>query len=116
MEGIGMAGDSGSGYGRALEHLLPFTKDEEAVRRFAAIKADNKRALASWLNRTQGTVVNPSALFAILSKRLHEYKRQQLNLLYLIHLLFKTPTYFLHSPYLHQLLLYYMVLFTLLEY
>ena len=67
-----------------LEQLLSFTKDEEAVRRFAAIKADNKRALASWLNRTQGAVVNPNALFAIQSKRLHEYKRQQLNLLYLI--------------------------------
>lgn len=72
-----------------LEKLLAFTEDPTVVRRFAAIKAENKRALADWLERTQGVTVDPTAMFAIQSKRLHEYKRQQLNLLYLIHQYFE---------------------------
>ena len=55
------------------------------MQQFSAVKAQNKRALADWLHRTQGITVDPDAMFDIQSKRLHEYKRQQLNLLYLIH-------------------------------
>ena len=53
------------------------------------IKAENKRRLAEWLFKKQGISVNPDSLFSIQSKRLHEYKRQQLNLLYLIHQYFE---------------------------
>ena len=49
------------------------------------MKKANKEALADWLLRTQKVTVNTDAVFDIQSKRLHEYKRQQLNLLYLIH-------------------------------
>ena len=50
-----------------------------------AVKTANKQELADWLLRTQNVTVNTKAVFDIQSKRLHEYKRQQLNLLYLIH-------------------------------
>ena len=72
-----------------LEKLLPLADDADFLARFAAIKADNKAALAEWLKRTQGVELNPNAMFSIQSKRLHEYKRQQLNLLFLIHQYFE---------------------------
>ena len=50
-----------------------------------AVKKANKEALADWLLHTQKVTVSTDAVFDIQSKRLHEYKRQQLNLLYLIH-------------------------------
>lgn len=68
-----------------LEKLLNFTTDERILKELVTIKKNNKIALADWLKTTQGIIVNPNNMFAIQSKRLHEYKRQQLNLLYLIH-------------------------------
>lgn len=68
-----------------LEKLLNFTTDERILKELVTIKKSNKIALADWLKTTQGVTVNPDNMFAIQSKRLHEYKRQQLNLLYLIH-------------------------------
>ena len=78
----------GSGFRKdaaELEKLLPYTENVDILQQFSAVKAQNKRALADWLHRTQGVTVDPDAMFDIQSKRLHEYKRQQLNLLYLIH-------------------------------
>lgn len=72
-----------------LEKLMAFTEDEKVLERLADIKLENKEALAEWLKRTQNITVNPKSLFMIQSKRLHEYKRQQLNLLYLIHQYFE---------------------------
>jgi len=69
----------------ALENLLPLQNDEAFLARLGEIKAGNKRALAAWLGRSQGIFINPDAMFSIQAKRLHEYKRQQLNLLFLIH-------------------------------
>ena len=68
-----------------LEKLLTFTGDENVLTRFGEIKRRNKEALAQWLNKKQGISVRTDAMFSIQSKRLHEYKRQQLNLLFLIH-------------------------------
>lgn len=68
-----------------LEKLANFTTDEKILNELVSIKKNNKKALADWLQKTQGVTVNPNSMFAIQSKRLHEYKRQQLNLLYLIH-------------------------------
>lgn len=68
-----------------LEKLLAFTEDEKVLGKLTDIKKDNKKALADWLYHRQGVKINPDAMFAIQSKRLHEYKRQQLNLLFLIH-------------------------------
>ena len=78
----------GSGFRKdatELEKLLPYTENVDILQQFSAVKAQNKRALADWLHRTQNITVDPDAMFDIQSKRLHEYKRQQLNLLYLIH-------------------------------
>ncbi len=72
-----------------LEKLLGFVDDEKVLKRLEEIKRDNKAALAEWLKHTQDVIVNPDSIFMIQSKRLHEYKRQQLNLLYLIHQYFE---------------------------
>ena len=48
-----------------------------------------KKKLSEWLYKKQGVKLNPDSIFSIQSKRLHEYKRQQLNLLYLIHQYFE---------------------------
>ena len=72
-----------------LEKLMALTEDRDALESFAAIKAFNKKQLAQWLYEKQGVWVNPDAMFTIQSKRLHEYKRQQLNLLFLIHQYFQ---------------------------
>ena len=53
------------------------------------IKTSNKKKLSEWLYKKQGVKLNPDSIFSIQSKRLHEYKRQQLNLLYLIHQYFE---------------------------
>ena len=68
-----------------LEKLLAFADDAAVLEELREVKTANKEALADWLHRTQGVTVNTGAMFDIQSKRLHEYKRQQLNLLYLIH-------------------------------
>ena len=68
-----------------LEKLMDYTHDEEILKELVAIKKNNKIALADWIQETQGITINPNSMFLIQSKRLHEYKRQQLNLLYLIH-------------------------------
>jgi len=68
-----------------LEKLLAFADDDNILNTLAEIKTANKKALADWLYQRQGIQINPDAMFSIQSKRLHEYKRQQLNLLFLIH-------------------------------
>lgn len=72
-----------------LKKLADFADEKEVLKRLMKIKADNKKKLADWLLKKQGVSVNPDSMFSIQSKRLHEYKRQQLNLLYLIHQYFE---------------------------
>lgn len=62
-----------------------FLKDMKLLHRLLAIKDEKKRELSVFLNETQGILLNPDSIFDIQIKRLHEYKRQQLNALYLIH-------------------------------
>ena len=78
----------GSGFKKdasELKKLLNYTDDAEVLKKLSCIKKSNKEALASWLEDKQGIKLNTNAMFSIQSKRLHEYKRQQLNLLFLIH-------------------------------
>lgn len=68
-----------------LNELLNYKNDEEVLAALGKIKKDNKEELSQWLYSKQGIRLNTNAMFSIQSKRLHEYKRQQLNLLFLIH-------------------------------
>ena len=68
-----------------LEKLAAFAHDEKVLKYLMKIKKNNKKVFAQWLKEKQGITVNENSMFMIQSKRLHEYKRQQLNLLYLIH-------------------------------
>ena len=68
-----------------LEKLLQYADDEEVLKKLIDIKKKNKQKLADWMYKKQGVTINTNAMFSIQSKRLHEYKRQQLNLLFLIH-------------------------------
>ena len=72
-----------------LKKLAAFADDKQVLKRLMEIKKENKENLAHWMKEKQGVSVNPESMFTIQSKRLHEYKRQQLNLLYLIHQYFE---------------------------
>jgi starch phosphorylase len=64
-----------------LAALQPFVEDAGFRADFAAAKRANKSALAAWIGATQGLTVNPDAIFDVQVKRVHEYKRQLLNIL-----------------------------------
>ncbi len=68
-----------------LEGLLEFTGVANVKEKLEGIKAHNKRKLARHLKEAQGVEINPDSIFDIQIKRLHEYKRQQMNALYVIH-------------------------------
>ncbi|WP_072369590.1 glycogen/starch/alpha-glucan phosphorylase [Thermophilibacter mediterraneus] len=67
-----------------LEDLLPFAGDASFARGLLDIKRDAKRELAEWLRASQGVEVDPDSVFDIQVKRMHQYKRQQMNALYAI--------------------------------
>ncbi len=67
-----------------LEELLPFANDRAFVQRVRAAKLANKEAFGVELMKTLRLEVDPSALFDVQVKRLHEYKRQHLNALHIV--------------------------------
>jgi starch phosphorylase len=67
-----------------LRELTPLAADEAFQGRFRAIKQANKQRLATYIRRQTGIVVSPDSLFDVHIKRIHEYKRQLLNLLHVI--------------------------------
>ncbi|MGR3660127.1 MAG: glycogen/starch/alpha-glucan phosphorylase [Paracoccaceae bacterium] len=64
-----------------LEKLIPHIDDAEFLSKFRAAKAQNKERLVAWLKDRQGLTIDPAAMFDVQIKRIHEYKRQLLNLL-----------------------------------
>ena len=68
-----------------LEKLGSFSNNEEVLKKLLAIKQDNKKALAQYVKAAAGVELNENSIFDIQVKRLHEYKRQQMNALYAIH-------------------------------
>jgi len=67
-----------------LRRLEPLADDPAFQREWRKVKAENKRALAAVIKDRTGVVVDPDSLFDIQVKRLHEYKRQHLNVLYVV--------------------------------
>ena len=85
-----ITGFIGDGFKKDAEELKKLntpviTKNLKQLYRLLDIKAQKKAALADYLEKTQGITINPDSIFDIQIKRLHEYKRQQMNALYLIH-------------------------------
>ena len=68
-----------------LEQLLNFKDSQDFKERLEEIKQHNKRKLQRHILKNQGVEVNPESIFDVQIKRLHEYKRQQMNVLYVIH-------------------------------
>ena len=78
----------GTGYrsdAKQLEKLMNYRGDKNVLSRLLEIKKENKKVLCGYLRDTQGLELNPDSIFDIQVKRLHEYKRQQMNALYVIH-------------------------------
>ena len=67
-----------------LKNLLKFRRDEAVLNQLLAVKQEKKHQLAAYLAKTQSISLNADSIFDIQVKRLHEYKRQQLNALYVI--------------------------------
>ena len=78
----------GDGYKKdaaELKKLEKFASDEQSLQNLLQIKKENKHQLSEYLKRTQGIELNEDSVFDIQIKRLHEYKRQQMNALYVIY-------------------------------
>ncbi len=69
-----------------IRKLEPFAEDASFVKRWQEIKLENKRQLAEFIRNSKGIELNPHTLFDVQIKRIHEYKRQTLNVLHIIHL------------------------------
>ena len=68
-----------------LEKLLDFVNDEKVLNQLLAIKKQKKEDLVSYIQSKEGITLDENAIFDVQIKRLHEYKRQQMNVLYIIH-------------------------------
>ena len=68
-----------------LEKLLKFKDDKKVLSELLKIKQANKKVLKDYILATEGIEIDDNSIYDIQIKRLHEYKRQQLNVLYLVH-------------------------------
>lgn len=68
-----------------LERLLDYKEDDIILNKLDAIKQSNKRKLARYIAQHEGVQLDPDGIFDVQIKRMHEYKRQQMNALYIIH-------------------------------
>ena len=78
----------GTGYradAMELEKLLAHREDAAVLEALGKVKAANKKDLAAYLKASEGVDVDPQSVFDIQIKRLHEYKRQQMNALWAVH-------------------------------
>ncbi|WP_243143779.1 glycogen/starch/alpha-glucan phosphorylase [Clostridium sp. BIOML-A1] len=72
-----------------LQELASYYKDKNVLEEILAIKQSNKAVLKDYLKETQGIEINENSIFDIQVKRLHEYKRQQMNALWVIYKYFE---------------------------
>ena len=78
----------GNGYKKdadELEKLLAYKDDEEVLAKLEEIKKGKKAELAAYIAEKEGVTLDTESIFDIQIKRMHEYKRQQMNVLYIIH-------------------------------
>ncbi|HPF30202.1 MAG TPA: glycogen/starch/alpha-glucan family phosphorylase, partial [Lachnospiraceae bacterium] len=68
-----------------LEQLLGFENDKKVLNRLEEIKQEKKQQLCTYVKKQEKVELNPNSIFDIQVKRMHEYKRQQMNALYIIH-------------------------------
>ena len=73
---------------KELAHFAQFAQDEDTLTRFDKIKRDNKERLARYIKEHNGIIVDPDSMFDVQAKRLHEYKRQMLNILHILRMYF----------------------------
>ena len=69
-----------------LEKLMKYQDDQKVLKRLQEIKLNNKKRLADLILKRNGVMVDPASLFDVQIKRLHEYKRQLLNVLQILHM------------------------------
>lgn len=69
-----------------LAEFKRFVDDEAVLKRLDEIKLDNKKRLCDFVLKKENVVINPESIFDVQAKRLHEYKRQLLNAMYIINL------------------------------
>ncbi len=69
-----------------MSKLAPLVNDDKALKEFMAIKRQNKERLAAYILEHNGIVVDPDSIFDVQVKRLHEYKRQLLNIIHVMYL------------------------------
>ncbi|HJV36207.1 glycogen/starch/alpha-glucan phosphorylase, partial [Geomonas sp.] len=69
-----------------IKEVAPFADDPDFRRRWHEVKHNNKARLAALVQEQCGVTFNPDSLFDVQVKRIHEYKRQLLNILHVIHL------------------------------
>ena len=80
-----LIGDDFKADATKLEDLAKYIDNKEVLAKLGEIKKNNKIALKKYLKDTQGLEIDENSIFDIQIKRLHEYKRQQMNVLYIIH-------------------------------
>ena len=68
-----------------LRRLEPYATDESFLRKLIDVKKENKKRLAQLIDDTTGITVSPDSIFDVQVKRIHEYKRQHLNALHIVH-------------------------------
>ncbi len=74
---------------QALSRLAPLSDEKAAKEEFLAIKQQNKERLTRYIAKKNGVAVDPHSIFDVQVKRLHEYKRQHLNALHILHRYFE---------------------------
>ena len=81
-----MIGDQWMKRPKQLINLLRFQNDKHVLKQFAKVKRENKIALANFIHGQMGITVDDQSIFDVQIKRLHEYKRQLLNVFHIIYL------------------------------
>ena len=67
--------------GAELENLRKFQDDKEVLKKLMDVKKENKEAFAKYVKNQSGIILNTDSIFDVQVKRLHEYKRQHLNVM-----------------------------------